>query len=182
MPLADPRACAAWFGCVPKRGDAARIAFGRADAERPFLTASSAMWSAFEPSLRQRLSEAMDAHFARHNLSKGRFQILMHLKRKEGPLSPAELAENCGVTRATVTGLVDTLEHAGLVERVQDSADRRSVQVRLTPAGDAHLDQMLPDHYRRLEGVMAGLTKDELKVFVELLGKIETGIPAVREP
>src|SRR5206468_2708781 len=57
--------------------------------------------------------EAMDAHFARHDLSKGRFQILVNLKRQGGALSPAELSTACGVTRATVTGLLDTLEHAG---------------------------------------------------------------------
>ena len=128
------------------------------------------------------IGDAMDIHFARHDLSKGRFQILANLKRKEGPLSPAELSECCGVTRATVTGLVDTLEHAGLVERLQDSQDRRSVQVRLTPAGEKKVDDMLPDHYRRITGLMAGLTKDERDVLKKLLEKIENGLPAIREP
>jgi AraC-like DNA-binding protein len=56
--FADPAAYAHWFGCRPRHGDTARIAFRRADAERPFLTAHPAMWAAFEPSLRQRLSDA----------------------------------------------------------------------------------------------------------------------------
>jgi AraC-like DNA-binding protein len=54
----DPAAYAEWFGCRPRRGEAARVAFRRQDAERPFLTAHPAMWAAFEPSLRQRLSDA----------------------------------------------------------------------------------------------------------------------------
>lgn len=56
--FADPAAYAAWFGCRPRHGEAARIGFRRADAERPFLTAHPAMFAAFEPSLRQRLSDA----------------------------------------------------------------------------------------------------------------------------
>ena len=37
--------------------------------------------------------------------------------KEDKPLTPAELAERTGVTRATITGLVDTLERAGLVTR-----------------------------------------------------------------
>lgn len=54
----DPAAYAEWFGCRPRHGETTRIAFRRLDAERPFLTAHPAMWAAFEPSLRQRLSDA----------------------------------------------------------------------------------------------------------------------------
>lgn len=54
----DPAAYAEWFGCRPRRAETPRIAFRRLDAERPFLTAHPAMWAAFEPALRQRLSEA----------------------------------------------------------------------------------------------------------------------------
>jgi AraC-like DNA-binding protein len=54
----DPAAYAEWFGCRPRKGETTRIAFRRLDAERPFLTAHPAMWAAFEPSLRQRLSDA----------------------------------------------------------------------------------------------------------------------------
>ena len=58
--------------------------------------------------LSNELSEAFDAHFARHDLSRGRFRVLINLMRSEGAgLSPAELADCCGVTRATVTGLLE---------------------------------------------------------------------------
>ena len=56
--FSDPAAYAKWFGCRPRQGESARIAFRRLDAERPFLTAHPAMWAAFEPSLRLRLSDA----------------------------------------------------------------------------------------------------------------------------
>lgn len=56
--FADPAAYADWFGCRPRQGETTRIAFRRLDAERPFQTAHPAMWAAFEPSLRQRLSDA----------------------------------------------------------------------------------------------------------------------------
>ena len=46
----------AFFGCPLTRADAIQICFSAHDARRPFLTENLAMWEAFEPSLRQRLS------------------------------------------------------------------------------------------------------------------------------
>lgn len=56
--LPDVSAYAQWFGCKPRRAESIGIAFHRRDAEKPFLTAHPAMWAAFEPSLRLRLSDA----------------------------------------------------------------------------------------------------------------------------
>jgi AraC-like DNA-binding protein len=46
-----------YFGVAPARGDEHGVTFSPADARRPFLTASTAMWEAFEPELRRRLAE-----------------------------------------------------------------------------------------------------------------------------
>lgn len=46
----------AFFGCPLNQSDALEICFTAQDALRPFLTENLAMWEAFEPSLRQRLS------------------------------------------------------------------------------------------------------------------------------
>lgn len=46
----------AFFGCPLKRSEVIPISFTAQDATRPFLTENTAMWEAFEPSLRKRLS------------------------------------------------------------------------------------------------------------------------------
>jgi AraC-like DNA-binding protein len=46
----------AFFGCPLKQSDAIQISFSVQDAKRPFLTDNLAMWQAFEPGLRKRLS------------------------------------------------------------------------------------------------------------------------------
>jgi len=48
---------AEYFGCLPEVGTRHRLVFSRADAERPFITSNAALWRAFEPDLRRRLSE-----------------------------------------------------------------------------------------------------------------------------
>jgi AraC-like DNA-binding protein len=46
-----------FFGVELRAGDAPRIVFSAADAQRPFLTANESLWEMFEPNLRRRLGE-----------------------------------------------------------------------------------------------------------------------------
>lgn len=134
-------------------------------------------------SLSNQLIEAFDAQFARNDLSKGRFRILINLVRTEGAgLSPAELSDCCGVTRATVTGLLDTLAAADLIERIPDEDDRRGIKIRLTVKGEEKVMGLLPDHYRRIAELMAPLTKTEREQLLKLIDKISIGIPVMRDP
>ena len=52
---------------------------------------------------------------------------------RHGPLTPSELAGRERVQRPTATRVIARLEEAGLVDRTQDPADRRSFVVALTP-------------------------------------------------
>jgi DNA-binding MarR family transcriptional regulator len=118
----------------------------------------------------------MDEHLTKHQISHGRFTVLLLLldKRSNCPRAetPAELADMAGVTRATMTGLVDTLERDGLVTRTPDPKDRRMMSVNLTEHGKARLDQILPGHFRRMAAVMSALDEGERKTLVRLLTKV----------
>ena len=117
-----------------------------------------------------------EVFFAKHQLSRGRFTVLILLldKTKNEPLSrtPAELADLAAVTRATMTGLVDTLERDGLVKREPDKLDRRMMLVTLTTKGIDLLRRLLPEHFRRTAALMGPLTEDERKTLVILLNKV----------
>jgi len=59
-PPAAQAAYADFMGVAIEPGDGHRLAFAKADALRPFLTADESLWSTFEPALRTRLA-ALDA-------------------------------------------------------------------------------------------------------------------------
>lgn len=120
----------------------------------------------------------VEAHLAQHEITQGRFGVLMALWgncQRSGcqtPLTPAELAERTGVTRATITGLVDTLERAGLVTRTPHPEDRRMMSVGLTKRGEKLLARIMPEHFRRMAWLMEPLSENERRVFVRLLTKV----------
>jgi DNA-binding MarR family transcriptional regulator len=117
-----------------------------------------------------------DETLSRHAISQGRFVVLLSLldKSKNCPTSktPAELADHAGVTRATMTGLVDTLERDGLVTRAPDPDDRRMMSVQLTPKGEGRLQAILPDYFQRIAALMKPLSENERKTLLKLLLKV----------
>jgi len=122
-----------------------------------------------------------EAFFTEHNMTPGRFTVMMLLYDKmEGhpiPRTPAEIAEMAGVTRATITGLVDTLVRDGLVTRAHDSGDRRMMLIHLTPKGHDLLKDILPRHFKQMAAQMAPLDEHERRALVRLLNKL-AGDPA----
>jgi DNA-binding MarR family transcriptional regulator len=54
-----------------------------------------------------------------------------------GPLEPGQIARLAGVTRASISAVLNTLERDGFVSRLRESKDRRVVTIVLTDAGRA---------------------------------------------
>ncbi|WP_213816780.1 MarR family winged helix-turn-helix transcriptional regulator [Glaciihabitans sp. dw_435] len=72
---------------------------------------------------------------AEHDMSLTLVRMLGILRDRT--LKAAELADYLGLERSTVSGLIDRAERRGFVVREAHSADGRSVQLRLTDAGQA---------------------------------------------
>jgi DNA-binding MarR family transcriptional regulator len=99
-----------------------------------------------------------------------------------GEMCCSDIAESTGVSRATVTGLLDGLERDGLVRRVDYPEDRRRITITLTANGRRLLDELLPEHLRRIASVMSKLTKSDRQTLRVLLEKVRAGLAAVIEP
>lgn len=121
------------------------------------------------------------ALLAPHGLTEGRFVLLFLLEAAGEGLAPNHLAEQAGVTRATVTGLLDGLQRDGLIERHADTADRRALRIRLTRKGRQLAGKMFAQHGRWIAGLFADLSAIERRRLATLLGKVATGIAARRE-
>ncbi len=117
-------------------------------------------------------------YFSSHGMSSGRFTVLMLLLKRQScaekgsQVTPAELADMAGCTRATMTGLIDTLERDHLVKRTPDATDRRMMTVSLTSKGTQLLNKILPGHFKRLAALMACLNETERKTLTRLLSKL----------
>lgn len=70
---------------------------------------------------------------AEHDLSLTQLRVLGILRDRR--LRMSVLADFLGLEKSTMSGLVDRAERRGLLERVADATDGRSVEVMLSPVG-----------------------------------------------
>ena len=83
-------------------------------------------------------------------------------------------AENAAISKATLTGVVKTLEARGLITRRVSGTDRRLVNLELTPAGTALMKELYPIFNAAEAEVMAGLSPRSLTQLTNSLRSIVT--------
>ncbi|RYE91419.1 MAG: MarR family transcriptional regulator [Oxalobacteraceae bacterium] len=102
-----------------------------------------------------------------------RFSSLVIIGSNPG-ISQTRLAEVMGIARSGVVSIIDNFEQAGLVER-QDSGDRRSYMLRLTPDGQRQLKKYKTAVREHDDRVAQQLSADERQQLRKLLGKLCIG-------
>jgi DNA-binding MarR family transcriptional regulator len=103
-----------------------------------------------------------------------RFDLMAQLERHAGGLKMGELSRMLMVTGGNVTTIVDQLEKEGLVERLDEPADRRAFRIRLTRAGVKSFAEMARVHEQWVVELLAGLTRKEHDELLELLAKLKS--------
>ena len=86
-----------------------------------------------------------------------------------------DLADASGYARATITGIVDTMEKHKIVTREPNPEDRRSLLVTLTEKGK-ELQHASPALENIFQQCCCGLSSDEIRQLGQLLKKLETSL------
>ena len=102
-----------------------------------------------------------------------RFDLLAQLERHREGLKMNELSRLLMVTGGNVTAIVDQLEKEGLVERLDEPADRRAFRIRLTRAGERGFGEMARAHEEWVVELLAGLSRREHEELLKLLAKVK---------
>jgi DNA-binding MarR family transcriptional regulator len=110
-----------------------------------------------------RIQDRLEGAVAETGLSLAKLNALRHLVEAKEPMALGQLAEKIACVKSNVTQLVDRLENDGLVKRVPDPDDRRSVLAAVTEEGR--------ERYRAASTALANAEQ-------QLLREIE---PAARE-
>ncbi|WP_141575440.1 MarR family winged helix-turn-helix transcriptional regulator [Actinomadura sp. WMMA1423] len=105
------------------------------------------------------LGRELKEFFAARGLESWEFDVLATLRRHGAPyeLTAGALLRAAMVTSGAITNRIDRMQARGLVERVRDTGDRRSVRVRLTPRGLEIVDEVVGLHAANEERLLAGL-------------------------
>ena len=103
-----------------------------------------------------------------------RFDLMAQLERHPEGLKMNELSRLLMVTGGNITAIVDQVEKEGLVERLDEPADRRAFRIRLTPAGRKTFAEMARAHEDWVVEMLSGLSRREQDELLKLLAKAKS--------
>ncbi|MBX3734761.1 MAG: MarR family transcriptional regulator [Verrucomicrobiae bacterium] len=130
------------------------------------LRTSEAIWSAsrqfFEP----------------WGLTPAQFNLLNLLSETGDGLTQSDLSRELLTHRSNITGLVDRLEARGLVQRREQSGDRRAWRVVLTPDGRRQMHTLLPAYYRAAARLWDGISEQRAAKAADVLRAIAANAEA----
>lgn len=142
--------------------------------ERPDLDTSPmsviARISRLSRILERRIAEVL----ARHGLNESQFGVLAALRRAGPPycLSPTALYSSLLISSGAMTNRLDRLTAMGLVRRLPDPNDRRSMLVQLTPKGLRVIEDAVAAHTANEQVLLGPLSTTERGTLAGLLRKL----------
>ena len=117
-----------------------------------------------------RINEILKPHGLRYT----DFDVLATLRRSGKPycLAPKELLKSVVITSGGMTAALDRLTDAGLIERVPNSDDRRSMSARLTAGGTRLVEELIVVRFRDASRSIDALSPAEQVTLGNLLRKL----------
>ena len=100
---------------------------------------------------------------------------ILHILKEKGEITQRDLTELLDIRPGSASELIGKLEAAGLVARTENPDDRRTVNIRLTEAGKARLEEARleqeKDSRPELFAVLTGEEREQLLLLLEKLTK-----------
>jgi len=120
------------------------------------------------------LQRKLDEVFAAFGMTNWEFDVLATLRRSGKPysLAPTALFSALMITSGTMTHRLKGLETRGLVRRLPNRDDARSVLVQLTPGGLALINRAVEAHVGNEQRILASIKPSDLAVLNARLSQL----------
>jgi DNA-binding MarR family transcriptional regulator len=102
--------------------------------------------------------------------------FVMNMLFHQGQSRTSDIVRELKVSAPTVTGILDRLEKAGYVRRIEDQADRRAVMVELTAEGKKITVKLKNAVVARWSDILKKLSAEDAEKYLEILRKIKEAI------
>ena len=99
-------------------------------------------------------------------------RVLGFLNENPGA-SLSKVSEHLGVSNATASSIVDRLVHKGLVERREHAAERRFVELKLTPDGDRQFQELHFHASSELSAVLKDLPDAKVAQVIDAMNTLK---------
>lgn len=126
------------------------------------------------------IRQKLDKTFSAYGMTSWEFDVLASLRRSGQPycLSPTQLYSTLMVTSGTMTNRLQRLENIGMIARLKNDQDARSMLVQLTEQGLNLIDKAVEAHIANERAILSALSPETIitlnQQLTELLFSLET--------
>jgi len=113
-----------------------------------------------------------------HGITRREWGVIGHL-REHGPLAPSALAERFQLDRARTSRMIGSLVDKGLIVRETLPGNRKQALVRLSPAGSALYERLMPQVQEINRQVLQALSPEEMARLDDYLGRLHASAEAL---
>jgi DNA-binding MarR family transcriptional regulator len=110
----------------------------------------------------------------KHGFSVPQMPMLFNISMREKGISIKEIATSLNITSSAATQLVQTLLRREILQKVQDSSDKRAVRISFTAYGKKEFAAMQKGMFAQMEESFSAVPDAELQEMIEVFQKIIT--------
>ena len=125
-------------------------------------------------------AKALRTRLQTHQITPGQWYFLRALWDEEG-LSQRELSRRVGTTEPTTVSALRLLARNGMIERVRNPKDRRTINIFLTDRARAMKAELMPVAIEVNDVATAGLSDEEFTQLRALLQKVRENLSAAAQ-
>lgn len=111
----------------------------------------------------------------RFDISPEQWSLILRVVERNG-LTQKELSDSTYKDQANITRSIDRLEKKGLLRRVSNDSDRRSINLYPTPEAVALVDAIIPISQQFNQRLCKGFSQDEIETLLRLLKKVHSNL------
>jgi len=124
-------------------------------------------------------SRDFQARLAEKGVTHAQWVLLWFLSRA-GTLTPLDLARQAGIQKASATAVIEALKRRRLIRGDKDSADRRKMNLQLTPAGTALMKDLVACAAVSNAHARAGFSEKDMETLLRLLRGVTDNLEKVQ--
>jgi DNA-binding MarR family transcriptional regulator len=115
------------------------------------------------------LSRCEDQVFSEYEITRERHGVLMAMKHIDGPVRPTDVARWLDLSTNSVSMIIDRMVKAGLVKRVRDRKDRRTVFLTITSKAEKAYVLASVAGWELIQEILAPLSDKDKRTLIKLL-------------
>jgi len=118
------------------------------------------------------LRRCEDKIFAQHGFTTEQYEVLMAIKHLDAPVRITDVALKLVRSTNSVSMIVDRMVRAGLLNRVRDEIDRRTVHVSITSKADEALKPAVLAGQEFIQETLSPLSHGDKQSLLRVLGEV----------